>query len=146
MYRSSFTIFYYNQQTHDYIIELDVFLTVHHSIDLLQVTNLTHTSLFYSFHSFHWHVQNAVIPCRSQELLPFFPIVYFFLPLFSSNYASILPHFVLPSISWSTSWSCCFQIHTHTLLGILLSSILCTCPNQRNLCNLNNNNNNNNTQ
>ena len=26
-------------------------------------------------HSFHWHVQNAVIPCRSQELLPFFPII-----------------------------------------------------------------------
>jgi hypothetical protein len=22
-------------------------------------------------HSFHWHVQNATIPCRSQELLPF---------------------------------------------------------------------------
>jgi hypothetical protein len=21
------------------------------------------------------------------------------------------PHFILPSISWSTSWSCCFQIH-----------------------------------
>jgi hypothetical protein len=26
--------------------------------------------------------------------------VYFFLPLFSTNYSSILPHFILPSISW----------------------------------------------
>ena len=86
--------------------------------------------------SFHWHVQNAVIPCRSQELLPFFPFIYFFLPLFFASYASILPHFVLPSISWSTSWSCCFQIHTQYSLGVLFSSILCTCPNQRNLCNL----------
>jgi hypothetical protein len=24
----------------------------------------------------------------------------------STNYSSILPHFILPSISWSTSWSC----------------------------------------
>ena len=64
-----------------------------------------------TFNSFHWHVQNAVIPCRSQELLPFFLIIHFFLPLFSANYASILPHFVLPSISWSTSRSCCSQIH-----------------------------------
>ena len=68
-------------------------------------------------HSFHWHVQNAVIPCHSQELLPFFPIVYFFLPLFSANYALILLHFVLPSISWSTSWSCCFQIRTQYSFG-----------------------------
>ena len=30
-------------------------------------------------HSFiHWHVQNATIPCRSQERLPFFPVMYSF--------------------------------------------------------------------
>jgi hypothetical protein len=40
-----------------------------------------------------------------------------------------LPHFILPSISWSTSQSC-FHIHYNTLLGILFSSILCTCPNR----------------
>jgi hypothetical protein len=28
---------------------------------------------------FHWHVHNATIPCRSQELLPFLPVIYFFL-------------------------------------------------------------------
>jgi hypothetical protein len=28
-----------------------------------------------------------------------------FLPLFSANYSSIHPHFILPSISWSSSWS-----------------------------------------
>ena len=41
-------------------------------------------------HSFHWHVQNATIPCRSQELLPFLSVMYFFLPPFSTNYSSIL--------------------------------------------------------
>jgi len=65
----------------------------------------------YSFiHSFLWHVQNATIPCHSQELLPFLSVMYFFLPLFSTNYLSILFHLILPSISWSTSHSCS-QIH-----------------------------------
>jgi hypothetical protein len=59
------------------------------------------------FHSFHWHVQNATIPCRSQELLTFLFVIYFFLPPFST-------HFILPSISKSTSRS------LNTLLGILL--------------------------
>jgi len=36
-------------------------------------------------HSFHWHVQNATIPCRSQELLPFLSVMYPFLPPFSTN-------------------------------------------------------------
>ena len=62
-------------------------------------------------HSFHWHVQNATIPCRSQELLPFLSVMYFFLPPSSTNYSSILSHLILPSISWSTSQSCCSQIH-----------------------------------
>jgi hypothetical protein len=39
--------------------------------------------------SFHWHVLNAVIPCRFQ-LLPFLSVIYFFLPLYS-NYYSALP-------------------------------------------------------
>ena len=62
-------------------------------------------------HSFHWHVQDATIPCRSQDLLPFVSVMYIFLPPFSTNYSSILPHFILPSISWSTSRSSCSQIH-----------------------------------
>ena len=61
-------------------------------------------------HSFHWHVQNATIPCRSQQLLPFLSVMYFFLPPFSTNYSSILSHPILPSISWSPSQSCS-QIH-----------------------------------
>ena len=61
--------------------------------------------------SIHWHVQNAVIPCRSQEPLPFLPVIHFSLPLLSADHSSILPHFIQRSISWSTSWSCCFQIH-----------------------------------
>jgi hypothetical protein len=61
-------------------------------------------------HSFHWHMQNATIPCRSQELLPFLSVMYFFLPSFSTNYSSILSHLILPSGSWFTSQSCCSQI------------------------------------
>jgi hypothetical protein len=42
---------------------------------LCRETNGVHIKRYrviYSFiHSFHWRVQNATIPCRSQELLPF---------------------------------------------------------------------------
>ena len=85
--------------------------------------------------SFHWHVQNAVIPCHSQELLPFFPIIHF------SCHSS--PPTMFPS---SLTLSCHLflglplglvsKFINNTLLGILFSSILCTCPNQRNLFNL----------
>ena len=38
-----------------------------------------HWYQFITIHSFiHWHVQNATIPCRSQEPLPFFPVMYSF--------------------------------------------------------------------
>ena len=57
--------------------------------------------------SIHWHVQNAVIPCRSQEPLPFLPVIHFFLSLLSADHSSILPHFIEPCVSWSN----CFQIH-----------------------------------
>jgi len=76
-----------------------------------------------------------MIPCLSQELLPSLSVIYFFLPPFPTNYSSILSHPILPSISWSTSQSCCSQIHIQYSF-ILFSSILCTCPNQRNLFNL----------
>jgi hypothetical protein len=60
-----------------------------------------------SIHSIHCHVQNAMIPCRSQELLPFLSVVYPYLP------PSHPPYFILPSISWSTSQPFCFQIHIY---------------------------------
>jgi hypothetical protein len=68
-------------------------------------------TLFIRSHSFHWHVQNETIPSRSQDHLPVFFVMYFLLPPFSTNYSSILPHFILPSISWSTS-----ALFTATLL------------------------------
>jgi len=70
-------------------------------------------NIHFIFHSFHWHVQNATVPCRSQELLPFLSVipVYHFLTSFSTNYSSILPHFILSSSSCSTSQSYCFRIH-----------------------------------
>ena len=84
-------------------------------------------------HSFHWHVQNRMIPCHSEELLPFLFVIYPFLPPTS-----------LPS---SLTSSCCLflclllsllvsKFIYNTFLGILFSSILCTCPNQHNLFNL----------
>ena len=55
--------------------------------------------------------------CHSEELPPFLSVMYFFQPPFSTNYSSILPHFNLPSISWSTSQSCFFQIHKQHSFG-----------------------------
>jgi len=87
-------------------------------------------------HSFHWHVQNATIPCRSQELLAFLSVMYFFLPPFSTNYSSILSHLILQSIFLGLPLNLAVpKFIYNTLLGILFSSILCTCPNQRNLFN-----------
>jgi hypothetical protein len=57
--------------------------------------------IFYSI-LFNWHAQNATTPCSSQELLPFLHFIYASLPPFSTNYSSILPHFILPSIYWSS--------------------------------------------
>jgi len=70
-----------------------------------------HNPRLSTFISFLCCVQNSTIPCRSQELLPFLSVMYFFLPPFSTNYSSILSHLIFPSISWSTSQSCCSQIH-----------------------------------
>jgi len=83
-----------------------------------------------SIHSFHWHVQNVTIPCRSQELLPFLSVMYFFLPPFSTNCSSIFSHLILSSISWSNLNLIVPKFIYNTLLGILFSSILFTCPNQ----------------
>jgi hypothetical protein len=58
----------------------------------------------------------VTIPCHSQELLSFLHVVYAYLPPFSTNYCYILPHFILLSISLSTSWSC-FQINTKYPFG-----------------------------
>jgi hypothetical protein len=68
--------------------------------------NVGSVYFFYSNPVFHCYVNNATIPCRSQELLPFLSVIHFFLSLFSTNYSSILPH---PPILPSISWSCCFQ-------------------------------------
>jgi len=86
--------------------------------------------------SFHWCVQNATIPYHSQELLPFLSVMYFFLPLFSTNYSSILTHLILPSRLRGTLNLVVPKFIYNILLGILFPSILCTCPNQRNLFNL----------
>jgi len=46
------------------------------------------------FHSFHWHMQNAMIPCSSQELLPFLSVMYHitsFIPLACAECNDSLP-------------------------------------------------------
>ena len=79
---------------------------IYHTADLLSFCTkfvggaISISCCHYSFiHSFHWHVQNAAIPCRSQELLPFLSVIYPFLLHFSTNQSSILPYFILTSIS-----------------------------------------------
>jgi len=69
-------------------------------------------------HSFHWHMQNAMIPCNSQELLP------------SSLTSSCHLFFGVPLNL------IVLKFIYNTLLGIPFYSILCTCPNQRNLFDL----------
>ena len=96
----------------------------------------SYPELLQKIHSFHSHLQNATIPCRSQELLPFLSVTYFFLPPFSTSFSSILSHLILPFISWSTSQSFVPRFKDNTLQRILFSSILCTYPNQRNPFNL----------
>ena len=76
------------------------------------------------------------IPCHSRQLIPFLSVKYFFLSPFSTNHLSSslisschlflgLPlNLVFPKFIYNT------------LLGSLLPSILCTCPNQNNIFNL----------
>ena len=87
-------------------------------------------------HSFHWHVQDSTIPCHSQELLPFSLLCTF-------SYHPSPPTILLSSLTPSCHLFLGLPLNLvvpkfiyNTLLGILFSSILCTCPNQRNLFNL----------
>jgi hypothetical protein len=74
----------------------------HQQFHLIQETTETDSQLK--------HLSFIPLPCR----MPFsaassIPLCYIlFLPPFSTNYSSILSHFILPSISWSTFWSCPF--------------------------------------
>jgi len=76
----------YNSSSLDQIPNFSLNLTepTHYVMSHLNWYQLCMYCIF--IHSFHWHVQNAMIPCRSQELLPFLSVMYFFLPPFSTNY------------------------------------------------------------
>ena len=50
---------------------------MHHSV--------TNIYIIHSIHSFHCHVQYSMIPCHSQELLPFLSVMYSNWPSFSKN-------------------------------------------------------------
>ena len=55
------------------------------------VASILPSCLELSSHScFHWHVQHAAIPCRSQDRLPYLSVIYPFLLPFSTNWSSIL--------------------------------------------------------
>jgi len=45
-----------------------------------KVWGLGHWKAVLKSHSFHWHVQNAMMPCCSEGLLPFLSVIYPFLP------------------------------------------------------------------
>jgi len=59
-------------------------------------------------HRFHWHVQNVSIPCFLGSIFHSSLLYIISFHVLSTNYSSILPCFILPSISWSTSESCYF--------------------------------------
>ena len=97
--------------------------------------------IYYIIHSFHWHVQNATTPCHSQELLPFFSVMYFFLPPFPTNYSSIplSPHLAIyflvylsiplfPNSYIILFWEFCFlpfSVHVQTsVIYLTLLSLL----------------------
>ena len=86
-------------------------------------------------HSFHWHVQNATIPCHSQ-LLPFLSVIYF---CCHPSPPTILPSFLTSSCHLFLGLPLNLVVYKfiyNILVGILFSSILCICPNQHNLFNL----------
>ena len=70
---------------------------------------------------FHSFIPLACAECG--DSLPFsgassIPLCYVhFLPPFSTIYCSILPHLILPSVSWSTFQSCCSQVHIKYSFG-----------------------------
>ena len=96
-------------------------------------TDRDHISTHSFSHSSHRHVQNMTIPCRSPELLPFLSVMYFFLPPFSTNCSSILSHLIFHLFLGLPLNLVVPKFIYNTLLGILFSSILCTCPNLHNL-------------
>ena len=87
----------------------------------------------------HWHVQIATVPRRSQELLPFLSVVqvYPFLPLFFHQLAFHPPSHHLV-IFFLVYLSILLFPNSYVIFfwGVLFSSILSSCSNQRNLFNL----------
>ena len=65
------------------VMHLGYYLSVLHDITVRRQCVDIHMKSF--IHSFHWHMQNAMIPCCSQEILPFLSVIYPFLPFFSTN-------------------------------------------------------------
>jgi len=117
----------------DYILFIFIILYNTAGMSHLKVERL----IIHSFHSFHWHMQNAMIPCHSQKLLPFLSVTYPYLPLFSTN---SLPSSLTSSCHLFLGLPLSLVVSKFTYItffGILFSSILCTCPNHRNIFNLN---------
>ena len=118
------------------------FFSLHNAVCFIMLTFLVPELFTFYIHnqsinqSIHWHEQNAVIPCRSQEPPPY-SLSYTF-----SCHPS--PPTILPSSLTSSSHLflglplglIVSKFMYNTLLEILFSFILCTCPNQHNLCSL----------
>jgi hypothetical protein len=81
------------------------------------------TPLFLFIRSFHWHVQNSTIPCRSQELLPFLCYVLFPATLpHQLFFHPLSPHLAIYFFVYLSNLVVPKFIY-NTLLGILFSSI-----------------------
>ena len=67
----------------------------------------TEMSQIHSFiHSFHWHAQNSMIPCHSQELLPFLCYVLFPATLpHQLFFHPLSPHLAMPHFCQAAAFS-----------------------------------------
>ena len=59
----------------------------------------------FNIHSFHWYVRNAMVPCCSQELLPFLCYVLFSTTLLQLFFQPLSPHLTI-----------CFLVYLSILL------------------------------
>jgi hypothetical protein len=75
-----------------------------------------------------------MIPCHSQELLPFLSHTF----SFHSSPPAVLPSSLTASCHLFHGLPLCLvsKFIYNTLLGVLFSSIICTCQKQHNLCSL----------
>jgi hypothetical protein len=130
-YNWTICIVYWNTIHHTYNKVLktrQLFISFHtlHFILLLHLITVSRWGKLNLFvHSFHWHVQNVTISCRSQELLPFLFFFFSSTTLYEFWLAQLFLSIVfslVPSVSSSSLPS--FSGHFSRRLPILILAFL----------------------